>query len=189
LSGSTISGNAATGGGGGISFLGTLSLTNSTVSGNTAGSAGGGGIFNGVESAVLTLVSSTVADNTAEGGASAIASDGAATLRSTVIAGDCAGAGSVASNGGNLESPGDTCELNPSAGDRVPVSADALDLGLLLDNGGPTRTHAPGQNSRAIDAIPTEDCLDAQGERLETDQRGVERPQGPACDAGAVEVD
>lgn len=57
----------------------------------------------------------------------------------------------------------------------------------LADNGGPTPTVALLPESPAIDNIPTADCTDEQGNALITDQRGVPRPQGPACDAGAFE--
>ena len=62
-------------------------------------------------------------------------------------------------------------------------------LGPLQDNGGPTMTHALGPGSVAIDHIPAVDCVDADGAPLTTDQRGVTRPQGDACDVGAVEME
>ena len=63
LTNSTISGNTASWGGGGIStFRGILKLTNSTISGNK-GNEGGGGIEQ--NQGTLTLVQSTVSDNTA----------------------------------------------------------------------------------------------------------------------------
>jgi len=40
-----------------------------------------------------------------------------------------------------------------------------------------------------IDQIPETECVDADGERLTTDQRGVARPQGRACDVGAFELE
>ncbi len=52
---------------------------------------------------------------------------------------------------------------------------------MLADNGGPTLTLMPGTGSPAIDAGGT--CSAA------TDQRGIARPQGAACDVGAVEVE
>jgi hypothetical protein len=56
-------------------------------------------------------------------------------------------------------------------------------LGQLAANGGPTQTLALGTGSAAIDAIP------ATGAGCPaTDQRGLPRPSGPACDAGAYEV-
>src|SRR3954453_21692603 len=55
-------------------------------------------------------------------------------------------------------------------------------LGPLADNGGPTLTFAIPPTSPAAGAGPASgaDCPD-------TDQRGVARPQGSACDAGAYE--
>jgi hypothetical protein len=60
------------------------------------------------------------------------------------------------------------------------VVADAM-LGPLQDNGGPTETHDLLAGSPAIDAGSV-DCPPPA-----TDQRGAARPQGAACDIGAVE--
>ena len=93
---------------------------------------------------------------------------------------------SVASGGGNIESPYDSCGLTEPT-DLVNVSAEDLKLGPLADNGGPTMTHALLPGSVAIDRIPPAMCVDADGQPLTTDQRGVARPQGGACDVGAFE--
>jgi hypothetical protein len=65
---------------------------------------------------------------------------------------------------------------------NVPPNTSPIDsrLGPLADNGGPTRTHALLLGSPAIDAASTPICPT-------TDQRGVLRPQGPACDIGSYE--
>jgi hypothetical protein len=62
------------------------------------------------------------------------------------------------------------------------VEADPL-LGPPANNGGPTLTLLPGAGSPALDRVPsgTVACKPV-------DQRGVSRPQGSACDIGAVEV-
>jgi hypothetical protein len=59
-------------------------------------------------------------------------------------------------------------------------------FGPLQDNGGPTQTHAVLGNDFTIDRIPqgTNGC----GTTIATDQRGVSRPQGDACDVGAFEL-
>ena len=63
---STISGNTATGGGGGILNLGTVTLTNTTISGNTANGTGTGG---GLENrGILTVNNSTISDNSTPNG-------------------------------------------------------------------------------------------------------------------------
>jgi hypothetical protein len=54
-------------------------------------------------------------------------------------------------------------------------------LGALQDTGGATPVRLPGMDSAALDAGG---CVDAPA----TDQRGVVRPQGAACDVGAAEV-
>ena len=53
-------------------------------------------------------------------------------------------------------------------------------LGPLADSGGPTRTHALLAGSPAIAAASAQDCPP-------TDQRGVSRSQGGACDIGSYE--
>jgi hypothetical protein len=71
----------------------------------------------------------------------------------------------------------DTC--SPGTNDVI-VTAPLLDS--LADNGGPTLTHALLAGSPAIDAGDDAVCP-------ETDQRGVSRPQGAACDVGAYELE
>ena len=79
-------------------------------------------------------------------------------------------------------STGGTCGL---AGAADTVVAD-VGLGALADNGGPTATHLPVAGSPAVDrvAIGTAGLCDGT---VPTDQRGVARPSGAGCDAGAVE--
>jgi hypothetical protein len=88
--------------------------------------------------------------------------------------------GELVSEGGNLESPGNTCGFDQPT-DQVNVSADDLNLGPLQDNGGPTETHALLPGSFAIDVIPPEMC------EVDEDQRGVTRPVGDGCDVGSFE--
>ena len=194
LTNSTVSGNSAVWAGGGISNAGptggmggTLTLTNSTVSGNNAGSQGGG-IRNW---GTATLTNSTVVRNTAEAG-SAIYSHyttSPLTLTRTIVEGECVD-DAPTSLGYNIESPGDTCGFDTNKGDQVNVSAEDLKLGPLQGNGGPTETHALLPGSVAIDKIPQADCVDAEGEPLTEDQRGLPRPEtgGTMCDVGSVEV-
>jgi hypothetical protein len=65
-------------------------------------------------------------------------------------------------------------------GDNTGVSDPGLDP--LDSYGGPTQTHRLQSDSPALDAATR--CPPPA-----TDQRGVERPQGPACDIGAYEVE
>jgi CSLREA domain-containing protein len=190
LRNSTVSGNTATEGtGGGIQNSSPLTLTNSTVSGNTA--RGGGGIHN---FGAVTLRNSTVARNTAtqEGGGifAAAILFGRVTLTNSLVALNSASRGPDLLNqdGGvvarfSLLGIGAGSGLrNGVNGNQVGSQRHSLDprLGPLADNGGPTRTHALLSGSPAIDAASTPDCPT-------TDQRGVLRPQGAACDIGSYE--
>jgi len=86
------------------------------------------------------------------------------------LIGDGTGSG-ITNEGGNLVG-------------NVPPYAAPIDplLGALSKNGGTTATHALLAGSPAIDAGTSEGCPP-------TDQRGVSRPQGEACDMGSFERD
>ena len=190
---STVSDNGADGDGGGlygggILNNGDMAIINSTVSGNDAYDAvGTGGLGGGIANAgSMSVTNSTVWGNTADSGDAIAAGLSSNTeIANTLIDGDCGvnrGRRPSTSNGYNIESPGDTCGFDPDGTDMVNVSADDLKLGPLQDNGGPTETHALGEDSVAIDHIPAVDC------EVDEDQRGIERPQGDACDVGAFEL-
>lgn len=182
LNSSTISGNTGFVGGGLWIYQGTLILNNSTVSGNVA--RYGGGINTSNNSIILTLNNSTISGNTGNNGGSGIRTGEYATttLKNTIVAGnlgfgDCEifATGSVVnSQGHNLDSDG-TCGLTGPGDKTTPNPL----LGLLADNGGPTKTHA---------LLPGSPAIDKGGDCLAVDQRGVPRPQGAACDIGAYEV-
>lgn len=179
MSGCTVSGNEATQDGGGVANFNVLMISNSTVSGNNAADDGGG-IWN---FSIMTMLSCTVSGNTAAAGSgSAIGNAGVVmTISNSLFDGSCSGA-PLLSDGYNLESPRDTCGFGEPT-DDVDVTAGDLELGSLADNGGPTQTHALLPGSAAVDTIPEPMC------ELDQDQRGVARPQGSACDAGAFELE
>jgi parallel beta-helix repeat protein len=180
---STISGNTVLGdtaGGIHIGFSSDLTLINSTVSNNYNGV--GSGIWNS-GSSTTRLINSTISHNYASrpdrGG---LANYGELTLKNTIVADqligfDCVG-GPVTSLGYNLDSD-DRCNFN-APGD---ITTSDPRLGPLQDNGGPSWTHALLEASPAIDAVPVWKCPP------NTDQRGVTRPQGLACDIGAFELE
>ena len=218
VSNSTFSGNSSqtTPGGGGIFNEDTLTVSNITFSGNSAPSGNGGGIenfgsatvinstFSGNSSVVdgggianfgtLTVSFSTFSGNSVESGSSGggIYNQGTLTLKSTLLANESSGgncyiySGAVTSDGYNLDDDG-TCGLT-ATGDQSDVTTAAIYLGPLQPNGGPTSTIALLSNSTAIDASPVNECTDAFGNVVLTDQRGVSRPQGKGCDIGAFEV-
>ncbi|MEZ4570770.1 MAG: choice-of-anchor Q domain-containing protein [Thermomicrobiales bacterium] len=155
-----------------------LDLENITLSnGKSVIGFNGGGIYN---NGTTTLTNSTLSGNTANTfGGGILNNGGTVMLAATIIAnstsgGNCAGT-PVTSQGANLSDDG-SCNLN-QPGD---LNNTADNLGPLADNGGPTLTHLPQSGSAAIDAALS--CA------TDTDQRGVSRPQGLACDIGSVEV-
>ncbi|MCI0770028.1 MAG: DUF11 domain-containing protein, partial [Chloroflexi bacterium] len=193
----TVSGNTllsgASGPGGGIgNHIGTMTLTNSTVSGNTTGSSGDAGGIDNSNGATLSLNNSTITGNVAgaTGGGIRNAIGSTVTFKNTIVAGNSAGTtgpdceGALTSQGRNLVGIGTGC---PSGGTGDLTTADAK-LGTLGDNGGPTFTHALQSGSPAINA-GNPAAPGSGGNACEsTDQRGVARPQGAACDIGAFEL-
>jgi hypothetical protein len=89
---------------------------------------------------------------------------------SASILGDCAG--TPGDGGGNVALPAST---------PCPGTVGNPGLGPLANNGGPTETMALHPGSNAIDRVPAPCGTDP-------DQRGIARPQGAGCDAGAYEL-
>lgn len=170
----TVSGNISQDAGGGIfTESGDLELRNSTVSGNTA--TGGAGSIEVLEHQ-LRLRHATVADGQGSGvdNITAESFDSFASIIATPGGADddCQIGGAVVS----------TTSLDGDGSCSAVVSDDPL-LAGLADNGGTTLTRLPSAVSPALGLVPVADCT-----VLPTDQRGVARPQGAACDAGSVEV-
>ena len=212
VTGSTISGNSAGAGGdgsvsdtqtvggaggqggsgGGIVNAGTLVITNSTIRGNSAGAGGSGGLgfpsgrpgvdgtgggIDDVGGASLTNV--TVAGNTAHGNGDGI--DDTATSVQPIETGSVIAGNGVQNCSGPLIKDGGSNITFPAQpfSDCPGTTADPR-LGPLQNNGGPTATMALLPGSAAVGLVPVAGCVSA-------DQRGVARPQGSACDAGAFE--
>ena len=153
----------------------TVAITNSTIAGNVTDAEGGGapsgpGAGLGIATGSVDIENSIVAGNVA-------------TASGVTVATNCAGSpGAVVSLGHNIES-GSDCAFG-SAGDLQ--NTDPL-LGPLGAHGGPTETLAPGAGSKAINGGVPAGCTDLGGTAIVTDQRGISRPQGSACDIGAFE--
>lgn len=176
---STFVDNTATGGEGGAINGSTVLATNSTFVANQAGRGGAIHATTG-----LTLVNSTFENNVATGASFSLDS-GSATLKNTIMAGATGGEcnlapSAVTDQGGNFSTDG-SCGLSEASSHNNTAVA-ALGLASLADNGGPTETVALLPASLAINAGVA--CPPPA-----TDQRGVARPQGPACDSGAFEVE
>ena len=188
--------------GGGIYTSGTLTIDNSTISGNSTGMirdreaiplgdvvSDGGAIYN---SGDLNISHSTIVNNTARrgGGISNNNQFGTIDLSHTIIANnssfssadsvDCLA--QINSKGYNLIENTEDCTIEGIEQGNL-FGIDPL-LGVLRDNGGPTRTHALLPKSPAIDAGSMD-----KTELSETDQRGFPRIVNDRVDLGAYEVD
>ena len=209
---STISRNLAVAHvGGGVWSRGDMYVANSTISDNYAEGKGGGLHAAGV----LTLVSSTVADNVASVGANIGVGERLEAFGSVIGPAKVEfNGGQAQPDGGQLRHAGlDLARLQrrdrgvvPPDGAHRRRSACPPAWSRCARYGGPSETRLPQAASPALDRVPTAACLNPplparlEGEQhlaglvddlsalLRTDERGVPRPQGPACDAGAVEV-
>ena len=179
---STLHHNEVTSAGGGI-FAGatTLTIENSTLSHNQAGSGAAIFIFF-IPVGSTTLINNTIVSNTAT-----ITDEGSILVGNGLIAhnnliayntfSNCDIGGTILTATYNLDSDG-SCGFIGSGN----ISGANPALGPLADNGGDTWTHLPHTTSQVINAIPAAACI------VNSDQRGLSRPQGSGCDMGAVEV-
>ncbi len=190
---------------GGMGSFGPLTLVNSTISGNSATEGTGGlliadtaGLFN------VTITANVANTNGAVTGAGAggLAISGFDTvhLSHSLVAGNLNNQPSVYAEDckGTFESL-DYNLIGDSIGCTLTgqTTHDLLDVDPLLDglgnNGGPTKTHALNLGSPAIDRGDPQGCRDEKGDLLTTDQRGYARPVNGnflpdvRCDIGAFE--
>jgi hypothetical protein len=184
---STIDSNTSYGRGGGIAAFSPVTISNSTLSGNVAQTDIGGALFLRWP-AMLQANNSTFTANHAQAGGGGIwIATSTSNLQSSLAFGNSTGAGNFA----DLQAPSALMisganNLVGIASPTVTLPADTLTanplLGPLANNGGPTRTHALGAGSPAVDA----------GNNLVNlafDQRGPAYPRvyGAAADIGAFE--
>jgi CSLREA domain-containing protein len=198
----TAAGGGATGGGMFVEPGATVQMADSTVAANTVradgtgNSALGGGLFVGSSGTTLTGV--TVSGNFATGNGSAgevagggVAAAGVAqalTATGSIVSGnlqpdpsaDCANA-TLTSGGGNVVNQVDGATGCAYAAGTDDAVTGAPGLDPLDTYGGLTPTMRLTASSPALDRYSGGSCPAA-------DQRGVARPQGPACDAGAFEA-
>ncbi len=201
MDGSTVFDNSATDNGGGIYNSHVISITNSTLSGNHAANDGGGlysdAGYDPTPMAYLDNV--TIANNTAdsdnsgvgEGGGVAIVS-GTVSIRNALIgtnidltgqAPDCSGI--LTTDRYNLIQNVAGCTITGNTIGNI-TGQNPL-LGPLQNNGGATWTQALLAGSPAIDKGNPSTPGSGLAACLATDQRGVTRPVGAACDIGAYE--
>lgn len=209
---STVSNNESTsdfaGGGGGVVSNGKLVVLNSTIAGNRA-RFNGGGILVTTNNGAARVENSTIAGNSADSngnnsgvgggirfdtltGAGPLASnvqltnsvfaDNVRGLAPTVINQDCHA--TTSANGLNtvsnwFEAPDVSCGIQLT---QNVTSGDPGLASLLANNGGSTQTLLPQAGSGLVNAtLISAPCGGV-------DQRSIARPQGSACDIGAVEV-
>ncbi|MBK8821823.1 MAG: S-layer homology domain-containing protein [Anaerolineales bacterium] len=206
ISNSTISNNSAYGSGGGIyNASQNLIIINSTLIGNQA-FLNGGAIFN-KNTGQINVYNSTIVGNIADsdadingGQAGGVYNIGTFNMRNTLLAGnsvsgapvydDCSG--TISSYGRNLigapyDDTSGSCTVYTGTGTWAQLN-DLNLLGILQDNGGPTKTVALLKGSNAIDgADPVFGCTDSSGVAISKDQRGLPRTAGVRCDIGAYE--
>jgi hypothetical protein len=183
----------AHGGGPGVTAIGdfgSLDVESSTIAGNTGvgvlvepgasatvrnSTLSDGLDFGLVDDGTASFFNSTVAFNKNGG----IEKQGTLNLTNTIVAentgsGDCAGAATTSDH--SLDSDG-SCNVGTLS------KTNPLLVTALVNNGGPTPTHALKTGSPAIKAGDKATCTT-------TDQRGFPRPgfPGAACSIGAVEA-
>lgn len=211
IANSTISGNTATGGAGGVlvsnagatsGAASTINFVNSTISGNTANGNGGGMLVEQPAATGTMTVNCnfcTVANNranndnsgTESGGGIFRSTAGTVNLKNSLIGDNSVGTGGTGPDVSGAINSQDYNHIEDTSGATIGgtttnnTTGDAQ-LGPLASNGGATLTHLPGGSSPVLNSIPnaTNDC----GNVVTTDQRGVSRPVGGACDRGSVEV-
>jgi CSLREA domain-containing protein len=184
------------GSGGGIVSQGNLTISNSTIVDNSvasSGASGQGGIPSGITQSQVggangggieelrmgsSLTHVTIVGNRTPGFGGGVDGDGG-----TIAVGNSIVASNQAVFDSNCDGVVTDLGSNVEFGDAsCPpgfLHADPR-LSPLAANGGPTQTVALQPGSAAIHHVPT--CV------LSSDQRGVARPVGSACDSGAYEA-
>jgi predicted outer membrane repeat protein len=181
FSGNSATGtNSSTGNGGGLYNYNNSSsnLTNVTFSANSA-TSNGGGIYNLVSNPSLTNVTFSANSATSNGGG-IYNLIGSPVIKDSLFWGD--GSTEISNNSSSPVIYDSLIQGGCPAGatcNGTLLTTNPL-LGALANNGGFTQTMALLSGSPAIDAGNNLTCA-------ATDQRGVARPKGTACDIGAYE--
>ncbi len=212
LSGVTISGNAAFGGGGIANPSASLTVSNSTISGNRAFGGGGGGISGGT----VTLRNSTVSGNNAKNGnAGGIAAGNVSLVDTTVSENSASGNGGGIFNSGTggatVHAENSIIALNTAgSGPDVAGSLTSRNFNIIGDASGANITPPPapsfdqvGVTAAQLNLSPLQDnggptkthallagsvAIDRGNSEIRSDQRGFIRTvdSPPLLNAGAA---
>ena len=160
--------------------VGIVEVVNSTITGTSSGTAA----TIGNNSGVVQIVSSTVHDNNGDQGFISNGPSGVVLVGSSILThvGPTACVGVTRSTGWNLVSTQGCPGFGIASGDSSLAALSDAGLQPLADNGGLTMTFAISDESTALDRLVPPFVCD-----VAVDQRGVSRPQGAGCDAGAYE--
>ena len=188
LNNSTVSGNTILGVtgyvGSGILNSGDMFVNNSTITGNTNSA----GVYN--LAGTLTINNATISSNPSNG---LEISSGTVTMSNTILALNTASGfdcvGTITSLGYNLVGDTTGCTVTAVPGDMFGTGTTPTNpgLGTLANNGGPTLTQGLLAGSPALNTANPATPGTGADTCLTTDQRGVVRPTGIACDIGAFE--
>jgi len=208
LNKSTVSGNSIVNGnssvdnyGGGIrgGSSSTIIVKNTTISGNDTGKGYGGGIAiygYAYQNTYLSFV--TISNNTATRAGGLYTEADNSNIKNSIVSENTAtdsGNNCYPGNGATYFSSGDynvEYLTTPDDGCSFGGNHDTQEnpnLSALSSNSWPNYTHAINNSSSAKDLIPSASCTDHNGDTITTDERGLIRPAGNKCDAGAYELD
>ena len=189
--------------GGAIANRGNMVIRDGFFSGNSVFSdkfeSSGGAVWG--ETGDLVVINSTFTGNAANGtadevngGALSIKAFGAGGnlipddgnfVQNTILAdntgGNCHGVNVFATSKGHNVSDDATCAS------WAVATGDVNGVGETIVEDLVGTTFLPVDAGPAVDIVPAADCVDYEGNALDADQRGEPRPNGAACDSGAVE--
>jgi CSLREA domain-containing protein len=211
---STVSYNSTAGDGGGMyNFYSQLMAVNTTISGNSAHGSGGGVVEE--SSDTLFFFNVTITDNNADadadgsGDGGGLVVGGSVSIINSILAGNADLSPSVEDtvhtdctvwyspyilgNSFNVVGDNSGCEdffVDGDSGNQVGNAESPLDpvLSVLTTKYGGAPLHAILAGSPALDAGDIDGCRYDSDHPVTQDQRGMSRPQGVRCDAGAYEA-
>lgn len=206
--------NSAVAGGGGMYVTGPVDMTNAAISDNDTDANGGGVLVANSINADLSLAFSTITknvandDRTSGGNGGGIITSGVNSdvqLRGTILAensmydnspattstdNDCYATTGITSQDYNYVATTSSCDgFGAQEHDNTTSgSGSVFFTAMPEDNGGNIQTVGLW-TTETKDQVPEAECLNASGDPLTTDARGLPRPELGNCDMGQFESD